>query len=212
MDEKTERVVKLFQEHSSPKYSSSKPSLPPQTAGNVIQISERAVVSGQIIGGDVYNNYITAKPPVQRIVIQPGDDVISEAQKVTIAVAREEWLQLHEEIKGKPLDPRTAWVRINRAGGATSYHLIPAARFEQAMAFIRKEMAILRSAKKAPAKDVQWRSKRIGAIKARCTNQLGDPEAYKQYIKRRFNAESLGELATDDLQATYAYIMHKKSS
>ncbi len=103
-----------------------------------------------------------------------------------------------------------AWARINRAAGTTSYSLILKERFADAVALVRREMAVLRSMRSAPRKDDSWRAKRIGAIKARCKNQLGDPYFYRPYIKRSFKAESLSDLATDELQRTYAYIMAKR--
>ena len=73
------------------------------------------------------------------------------------------------------------------------------------------QLAKLRAMPSAPAKDLEWRSKRIAAIKARSKNQLGDPEAYKAYIRKHFGADSLSALATDELQRTYTYIMAKKA-
>lgn len=81
-----------------------------------------------------------------------------------------------------------AWARINRAAGTTSYSLILKERFADAVALVRREMAVLRNMRSAPRKDDSWRAKRIGAIKA----------------------ESLSDLATDELQRTYAYIMAKR--
>lgn len=181
----------------------------PAKAGNTINVNGDGVSAGQIAGGDIHN-HTYARAPVQKVIVQPGDGVVTEEQKVAIQTLRDEWLALYESIKGKPLDPKTAWMRINRAGGATSYHRIPLERFDDVMLFIRKEMGKLRGMKSAPAKDLDWRAKRIGAIKAHSKNQLGDIDAYKPYIKRRFKASSLSELATDELQATYAYIFAKK--
>lgn len=146
-----------------------------------------------------------------KVVIQPGPEHIDDGQKVALAALRDEWLTLHAAIKKNPLSHSVAWGRINKAAGATSYHLILKTRYEDATNFIKVEMAKLRGMRSAPAKDGDWRAKRIGAIKARCKNQLGNVDAYKPYIKKNFQAESLSELATNDLQRTYAYIMAKKA-
>jgi hypothetical protein len=146
----------------------------------------------------------------QRIVVQPGPEHIDGEQKVELQRLREEWIDLHNNIKKKPLDQREAWVRINRAAGATSYHLILRENFDKAVAYIRREIAMLRNMRSAPAKDDNWRLKRIAAIKLRSKNQLGDQDAYKAYIKKNFSAGSLSELSTDELQRTYSYIMGKK--
>lgn len=203
-----EKIAELLGEAKPEKPAPQRRKPAPAKAGNTIQVNGE--VSGQIAVGDIHN-HTYARAPVQKVIVQPGEGVVTEEQKVAISALREEWLALHESIKAKPLDPKTAWTRINRAGGATSYHRIPQERFDDVIAFIRKEMAMLRSMKSAPAKDLDWRAKRIGAIKAHSKNQLGDINAYKPYIKRRFKASSLSELATDELQATYAYIFAKKS-
>ena len=176
--------------------------------GNVVSIAGRATV-GQVAGGDIHN-HITAARPIVRHVVQPGEGCVSEEQKVSISTRREEWLALHATLKQRPLAPSRAWIMINRCAGVTSYHLIPAAKFDEVMAFIGQQMAILRQMASAPAKDKDWRAKRIAAIKPRCKNQLGNVDAYKPYIKKRFGADSLSALATDEMQATYAYVMAKK--
>lgn len=176
--------------------------------GNVVNIRDGAAV-GQVAGGDIHN-HITARGPTIRPVVQPGDGCLSAEQKGAIAAKRDEWMALHATLKKRPLSPSRAWIMINRSAGVNSYHLIPADKFDSVMAFIGQQMAVLRQMATAPAKDKDWRAKRIAAIKARCKNQLGDVDAYKPYIKKRFGADSLAVLATDELQATYAYVMAKK--
>lgn len=151
------------------------------------------------------------KPPKVRHTIQPNDDHITQAQRVELYALKDEWVTLHNTLKGTPLSHKTAWQSINKAGGATSYREICKDRFAEAVAFVKKEMAILRNMKSAPRKDDEWRTKKIGAIKARCKNQFNGVDVYKPYIKKNFGANSLTELATDELQRTYAHIMAKKA-
>jgi len=141
----------------------------------------------------------------------PGPEHIGEDQKRTLQDLCKEWVDLHNAIKRNKLTYASAWSRVNKAAGSRSYHYIRRECFDTTCAYIRREMAMLRNMGSAPAKDLEWRSKRIGAIKARCNNQLGTPDAYKAYIARNFKAASLTELATDELQKTYAYIMAKKA-
>jgi len=198
MDEdKKSKVIALFKQNSKPRPQPAKP-------------AQSIVGNGNIqAGGDIH--IITERAITRpRIVVTPGDGVISDEQKVALAGLRDEWMTLHASLKKKPLSHANAWSRINRAAGATSYHCIKIEMFDAAVAYVRKQMAILRGMASAPAKDKAWRSSRIGAIKARCTRQLGDPDAYKAYIKKNFDAVSLSELATDELQRTYAYVMGKK--
>lgn len=150
------------------------------------------------------------KPPAVRRVIQTTDEHITQAQGVELHALKDEWVALHNSIKKTPLGHGAAWKRINSAGGATTFREIHKDRFADAVAFIKREMAILRNMKSAPRKDDAWRVKKIGAIKARCKNQFGGVDVYKPYIKKNFGATSLKDLATDDLQKTYAYVMAKK--
>lgn len=165
-----------------------------------------------IIGnqGDI-NIQFSATPPARRqVVVQPGPQHISEEQKAALKALCDEWVALHATLKKRPITYGAAWSRINKAAGTTSYSLMLKERFADAVALIQREMAVLRSMRSAPSKDDGWRAKRIGAIKARCKNQLGDPDFYKPYIKKSFKADSLTELATDELQKAYAYVMAKR--
>lgn len=145
-----------------------------------------------------------------RAVVQPGPEHIDADQRRQLHDLCDEWVTLHNSIKRTTLSKGLAWSRINKAAGSTTYTLILQTRFDDARVYVLKQMAMLRGMKSAPKKDDSWRSKRIGAIKARCINQLGNAVAYLPYIKKNFGAESLTELATDELQRTYAYVMAKK--
>ncbi len=157
------------------------------------------------------NIQLGATPPARpQVIVQPGPQHISEDQKAILKALCEEWVALHATLKKRPLTYGAAWGRINKAAGTTSYSLILKERFDDAVAFIQREKAVLRNMRSAPSKDDAWRTKRIAAIKARCKNQLHDPDFYKPYIKKNFKADSLTSLATDELQRTYAYIMAKR--
>lgn len=165
-----------------------------------------------IIGnqGDIHMQVHMSPPARPKIAIQPGEEHISAEQRLALKDLLYKWVALHNSIKKTPLKHANAWARTNKAAGTTSYSLILKTRLQDAMAFIQKEMAILRNMRSAPAKDDGWRQKRIAAIKARSKNQLQDADAYKPYIKKAFNADSLSALSTQDLQKTYTYIMGKK--
>lgn len=165
-----------------------------------------------IIGnqGDINIHFGPVEPIRHQVIVQPGPQHISEEQKAALKALCDEWVTLHSTLKKRPLTYGAAWGRINKAAGTTSYSLILKERFADAVALVQREMAILRNMRSAPRKDDAWRAKRIGAIKARCKNQLGDPDFYKPYIKKNFKADSLASLATDELQKTYAYIMAKR--
>lgn len=150
------------------------------------------------------------RPPTIRRIVLPTEAHITQEQAAQLQTLKSEWVMLHDALKAKPLGHGVAWRRINAAGGAPSYREIRKDRFADAVAFVKREMAILRNMKSAPRKDDEWRTKKIGAIKARCKNQFGGVDVYKPYIKKSFGAASLADLATDELQKTYAYVMAKK--
>lgn len=211
-EDKKSELRALFPVASPPARPRTRSTQPPgvSTSGNVIQINGNGLSAQQIVAGDI-NHYTVARPPRPRVVVTPGEGVLTEEQKARIQALRADWVALHNSIKRTPLSDAAAWSRINRKAGVTSYHRIPLAQFDLVVKFIQTEMAKLRNMASAPAKDTQWRAKRISAIKARCANQLANPDAYKPYIKKNFGAESLADLATDDLRRTYNYIMRKKS-
>ena len=151
------------------------------------------------------------RPPTVRKIIQTGEKHITQEQRVELHALKDEWVALHDVIKKRPLSHSSAWKRINASAGATTYREIEQHRFSDAVTFVKKEMAILRNMKSAPAKDESWRAAKIGAIKARCKNQFSGVDIYKPYISKKFGASSLTELATDELQKTYAYVMAKKN-
>jgi len=209
MDEKDKKAVII----DLIKQSAQKPANPRQKAipvgpGTVIQVT--ASGQAQAAGRDIINHHHIKPQRAPRVTVTPGDGVITEGQKVALTALRDEWITLHNAIKRQPLGYGAAWSRINKAAGATSYHLIMVEKYGAALAYVRHQMALLRNMASAPAKDKQWRASRIGAIKARCTKQFGNPDVYKPYILKNFGAGSLADLSTDQLQRTYAYIMGKK--
>lgn len=192
-----------------------------QAAGRDVRNEAAPVVSiGAISGGtavvgnqgDVHIQVATQSRSRPRIVVQPGPQHITPEQQLELRALVGEWLALHATLKKNPLHFGGAWTQVNKAAGATSYHLILSERYPLAVAFVKQQMAKLRNMQSAPSKDMAWRGKKIGAIKARCANQLGDINAYKPYIKKNFGTNSLTELATDELQRTYAYFMKKKGA
>lgn len=149
-----------------------------------------------------------------RTVVHQHDPAVhvTQEQQLALQELRNEWVVLHTKLKKSKLDYGAALKRMNTAAGATACALIQRDRYEDAVKFAKREMAILSSMKSAPRKDDGWRIKRIGAIKARCKNQFGGVDIYKPYIQKNFDAVSLTDLATEELQKTYVYVMAKKAA
>lgn len=212
IEDKKTNIVSLLQS-ATPPARTRKRSPPAKSAtatgSNVFQINGGNLSAQQVVVGNV-NNYTVVRPPRPRVVVTPGEGVVTDPQKAKINELRLDWIALHNSIKKAPLTDAAAWVKINRKAGVTSYHLIPSERFDLVIKFIKQEMAKLRAMRSAPRKDASWRTTRISAIKARSKNQLGSADAYRPYIAKSFGASSLTDLTDDELQRTYSYIMAKK--
>lgn len=152
-----------------------------------------------------------AKQPLAPV--PPPSDHISGEQAAELKRLHGEWVQLSEDVKtrAKPITPQQAWIAINRAGQSRTYTHMRQANYDAARAYVQQQMAILRSGKTARRRDPKWRNSRIGAIKARCINQLGNEYAYKPYIAKHFNAQSLTELDDEQLEATYRHTLGLKA-
>ena len=135
---------------------------------------------------------------------------MTEAQKVALIQLRDEWIALHNVIKKQPLSYAAAQKVIDNQAQVTSYHLIPADRYDDLVRWIKQQMGRLRNMPSARVKDASWHTAKIRAIKARCRNQLGDPNAYKEYLRTNCGAASLTVLSSDQLQRTYEHVMSKR--
>jgi hypothetical protein len=180
--------------------------------GNTVEIGGENHTIGQIAGGDIHNHAYATPPRPPKVTVQPSGEVVTEAQKVALIQLRDEWIALHNAIRKQPLSYAAAQKAINNQVQVTSYHLIPATRYDDLVRWIKLQMGRLRNMPSAIVKDDSWHTAKIRAIKARCRNQLGDQYAYKPYLKKTFGAESLTDLSSDQLQRTYTYVMGKRPS
>jgi hypothetical protein len=174
------------------------PSEPPQS----VQITGH----GNIVG---HGNTVIHAPIVRpRNVIDPRASDLTEAQKLKLRDLVNDWVNAYNTIRvrAKPLTYGAAWSSFQRKFRITSYHLLPADRFDEACAWLKTQRARIDNMKTAPRRDPAWRARQIAYIKARCKNQLGDEYRYRPYIKRRFGKTSLAALEDDELAATKAYI------
>lgn len=138
---------------------------------------------------------------------------ITEEQAARLKDLVAEWVVTHNQIKPRnPLTHQAAWLKLNRRIRVATYRATPAGKFSSQEKWLLQQAAILRNMASAPARDDSWRIDKIRAIKARATKTLGDANIYKAYIKKNFGAESLTDLANDDLQQTYGYVFNKKAA
>ena len=190
-----------------------------QAAGRDINIEQQPGIQIGSIGGGtnvVGNNTVVhlyakdARPQAEPV--PPPPDHITGEQAATLKRLHAEWVELSAAVKtrAKPITPQQAWIAINRAGQSRTYTHMRQVHFDAACTYVYQQMAILRSGKTARRRDPKWRNSRIGAIKARCINQLGVEFAYVPYTRKSFNAQSLTELDDEQLEATYRHVLRLK--
>lgn len=162
---------------------------------------------GQVVAGDVINISPVLRP---RVIVKTGDGVVDAKQKAELKRLVGEWVDARSRVRKSQSTYAGAWSAFNANFAINSYAELPMERFDEACAWLRRQLAIINGMKSAPKVLPDWRPKAISAIKARCKNQLGDADAYKPYIQTRFGKSSLTELTDDELQKTKVYVMGKK--
>ncbi|WP_153114606.1 hypothetical protein [Rhodocyclus tenuis] len=178
--------------------------------GNSIRIG-RISGGNNIIGqtGDIHLQ-VAARPRL-KVVIQPGPEHISPAQKVRLKDLVNEVVALETAIKRVPKRHATVWSALTAKLKVTSYHLIPAENFAQAEAYLQTWLARLRSAKSAPAKDADWRNSRYRYIHA-VLKEIGQPDALPQLLADRYSGRSLKDLSALELEAVYRAVAERKKT
>ncbi|MCL6619461.1 MAG: hypothetical protein K6T33_06685 [Thermomonas hydrothermalis] len=200
MEDKKQQLVRLVSAAAKPP---KKPRCQPAQA-------VRIEGSHNIVGDG--NTLIHAQTVRPRNAIDPRASEISEAQKLRLRELINEWITAHNTVRtrARPLTHAAAWSSFQRKFRVTSYHILPLARFQEAVRWLQQQRARIDGMKTAPMRDDAWRARQIAYIKARCKNQLGAPELYRAYIERRFGKASLSELTDDELASTRAYVAAKK--
>ena len=171
-----------------------------------------AINGGQnIIGqtGDIHLQ-MPARPRI-KVVIQPGPEHVSEAQKVRLKVLVGDAIELEKAIKRAPKRHATVWSALTGKFKVTSYHLIPAAAFAQAEAYLQTWCARLRSAKSAPKKDPDWRNSRYRYIHA-ALKEIGQQDELPQLLADRYSGRSLKDLSELELEAVYRVVAERKKA
>ncbi len=159
---------------------------------------------GNITAGRDINLNPVIRP---KVVVKTGDGTIDAAQKAELHRLVGEWIESRQAVRRSPFGWPAAWKAFNNAFGINKYDELPMEEFGKARAWLQRQIAIIDSMPSARKKAPNWRARTISAIKARCKNQLRDPDAYRPYIKSRFGKDSLAHLADDELQRTKTYIM-----
>ena len=151
-----------------------------------------------------------ARPRI-KVVIQPGPEHVSEAQKVRLKVLVGDAIELEKAIKRAPKRHATVWSALTGKFKVTSYHLIPAAAFAQAEAYLQTWCARLRSAKSAPKKDPDWRNSRYRYIHA-ALKEIGQQDDLPKLLADRYSGRSLKDLSELELEAVYRIVAERKKT
>lgn len=171
-----------------------------------------AINGGQnIIGqtGDIHLQ-VQARPRI-KVVIQPGPEHITDAQKVRLRDLVNEVVELETAIKRTPKRHATVWSALTGKLKVTSYHLIPASAFAQAEAYLQTWCARLRSAKSAPKKDPDWRNSRYRYIHA-ALKEIGQQDELPQLLADRYSGRSLKDLSELELESVYRTVAERKKA
>lgn len=161
------------------------------------------------INGAAVVNLVTSARPKIKVVIQPGPEHITDAQKVRLRTLVNEVVELETAIKRAPKRHATVWSALTMKLKVSSYHLIPATAFERAESYLMTWCARLRSAKGAPAKDPNWRNSRYRYIHA-ALKEIGRSDDLPGLLTERYSGRSLKDLSELELEAVYRIVAERK--
>lgn len=157
--------------------------------------------------GDIHLK-MPARPRIT-VVIQPGPEHITDAQKVRLRHLVNEVVELETAIKRTPKRHATVWSALTGKLKVTSYHLIPAHAFAQAEAYLQTWRARLRHAESAPKKDADWRNSRYRYIHG-VLKEIGQIDALPQLLADRYSGRKLNDLSTLELEMVYRIVSEWK--
>lgn len=167
--------------------------------------------SGNVVaGGDVNVFQNAPKIPRPKIVTNPGIEHISVEQRAKLKALVNQIVETEEKLKKSPRTHGSVWGQLNTHCGVTSYHLIPSERFDKARKYLNTELGRLNSMPSAPVKNGDaWRRNKYAYIKINSKDPV-DAAALSSYIKTNFAADSISELANDELERAYRYIASRR--
>lgn len=162
---------------------------------------------GQVAGRDIVNGdltYIIESParPRVRVTIQPGPEHVGDAQKARLRELVGEVVRLENAVRRVPKQFGQVWGALTAKLRCTSYHLIPAARYQDAVGFLQTWAARLRSTTSAPERGPDWRNSRYKFIHA-AAKQIGRFDDLPGLLAAEYGGRRMRDLTDDELQAVY---------
>jgi hypothetical protein len=171
----------------------------------VSQVIENGSYNTQISGKNNKVQYIKTEKVIQRpkITVQPGHEVISEAQKVVLQGLVKEIADIESLLKKRPVTHGGIWGATNKKAGVSSYHLIPVGKFTVVETYLRQWIGRLNSGKTAPKKDNDsWRKRHYAYIKIN-VKKLDLEDKLISHLSQKYGVTSLTELGDSDLKSVY---------
>lgn len=200
-----DKIVRLMREAAPKPSKTKKPTIEkPSVAGN--QVSSTGD-GNLIVGGDM--QYIAGPAPRPKVTVKTGDGVIDATQKAEIMLKVRQWNAAHNLIRRNKMSMAAAWSAFNAAMKVNSYAELRPEQLPDALAWIKRQRAILSSMKSAPTKIPGFRVDMIKAIKAR-SRELGDDGYYRPHITKTYGVSSLTGMSDRQLQELRAWIMQQK--
>lgn len=141
-----------------------------------------------------------------KVVVQTGVGVLDAAQKAAINELVYEWVDLSNSIRARKSEIAVKRAQFNRAMHVNSYAEIKQEDFSKAVAWLKRQIAILDGMASAPSKDPDWRTKRFRGINARAKEYPGGEARYRQYAFDHFGTSSLRGLNDEQLDAVYRHV------
>ena len=167
--------------------------------------------TGNIVAfGDVHVFQPAPKAPRPLVITKPGVEHISIGQRAKLMALVNQIVETEAKLKKRPRSHSAVWGPLKPHCGVTSYHLIPSERFEKARKYLNTALGRLNAMPSAPVKNGDaWRRNKYAYIKINSKDPL-DAAALSDYIKTNFAADSISELANDELERAYRYIASRR--
>ncbi len=194
-------------------HSPNKPEAEKAATSNIgIHTTSGANVVGIVQSGATVNQIQTkSHKTVVKADVKPGLEHITEGQAARLTDLVKQICELESKLKKKPQSFRSVWYSLNSHMGVTKYRLIPIDDFNRAEKYLLMWIGRLTSMKSAPVEDGDnWRKRKYAYIKINTKSAI-ENEKLAFYIKRNFGANSLTELANDELEQVYKYVAGRRS-
>lgn len=163
---------------------------------------------------DGYGNVVAGRDVIHtgRVVVHDDTPLngaeISESQVYALQRLMDEIVAVEAKVKRKPRTYAAVRGAFKTRFKLASYRRLPAARFDEAVSYLRQTLGRLSAGRSAPAKlGPAWRKRQYAYIKI---NTQGLEDWLADYLQRKFDATSIADLSDADLKQTYSAVASKK--